>query len=971
MLQDKPLLVWVGDSVRPGYRDEYLKEDIRLEGRGHAAVYPCYCKSGRPREYRCENCSGCQMTCRECCVAAHQQMPLHHVQKWNGSFFERVSLKSLHLRVQMSHEDGSKCILRQSGHANFVVIHTNGVHRVSIDFCGCNKKVPHRQQLLRYGWFPSTVDTPETACTEEALAQYSALMSRTKVSAHGYYQALETLTDPLGLDVPPSHYKAFLRIIRQREYVRLMKEAGRGNVPNGIETTGAGQLAVACPACPHPEINLPDGWEKADASQKFLYCLFLAMDANFRLKNRDRGPSTSDTELFDGLAYFVETGPYMEHIKRHTAEKETSTCSSFRAISGVNNKTAKGLQATGVGMVMCARHEFIMALGVGDLQVGERNCNMDYMFFSVFATLLLLLVVISYDIACQWKINLFKRMDRLPAAMQALLVSVAEKLIFGVPKFHAPGHNEACATEHSLNLMEGAGRTDGEGIERGWAEFNLASNSTKEMTLGFRHDTLNILFTCHNLRKYYNLGDILRRRLLLAVEAHAAHQEALLVFDESIGESTRNAWTAMRVAWENDKSNPNPYISSKKSITEADLRAQLAEAERNIPFLPHDISPSTFVKLAFEIEDKQRRVRADVARLKDLTAEERAQLEHRRSSIRREIVKFRDIQRVYMPGIDALIAARERNVNTEVENETLWLPSGLGEIERKLCIHRVDEVEMKLRVAQCHSLLDRIRGMVQTRYHFTLFRNLNLRGQRAITRAYKLVQDYDRKVIAEQAKYDHAYRALLALGSQDILARGLRPLARRDIRALREPLIEADTPRRRAKEMERGIGEGHRTVSWIWTTGGPIGADWQDEEETQEGLRIQWLKACARKKRWEEEVALLKEEMRRVRAFLDHRASWWEKHAINIRTGSSEAVLDRQAIVEGVRAHALRQAHQQRRLRDSFTRKWERKWSAREAESLQRRSNHPDIDSDAEGGGDEPAEEADVGNAGERGGSRI
>ncbi|EIW79111.1 hypothetical protein CONPUDRAFT_60062, partial [Coniophora puteana RWD-64-598 SS2] len=51
---------------------------------------------------------------------------------------------------------------------------------------------------------------------------------------------------------------------------------------------------------------------------------------------------------------------------------QTSTCSSFRAMSGVNNKLSKGLQATGVGMVMCTRHEFTLALGVGNLQGGER-----------------------------------------------------------------------------------------------------------------------------------------------------------------------------------------------------------------------------------------------------------------------------------------------------------------------------------------------------------------------------------------------------------------------------------------------------------------------------------------------------------------------------------------------------------------------------------------------------------------------
>lgn len=41
-------------------------------------------------------------------------------------------------------------------------------------------------------------------------------------------------------------------------------------------------------------------------------------------------------------------------------------------------------------------------------------------------------------------------------------------------------------------------------------------------------------------------------------------------------------------------------------------------------------------------------------------------------------------------------------------------------------------------------------------------------------------------------------------------------------------------------------------------------------------VRIEWLKARARTKRWAEEVQLLEEEHRRVGVFLRHKAAWWE-----------------------------------------------------------------------------------------------
>jgi hypothetical protein len=42
-----------------------------------------------------------------------------------------------------------------------------------------------------------------------------------------------------------------------------LKRAGRGQDPLGIEGTVQGELAVECPACPHPGRNLPDNWQEA------------------------------------------------------------------------------------------------------------------------------------------------------------------------------------------------------------------------------------------------------------------------------------------------------------------------------------------------------------------------------------------------------------------------------------------------------------------------------------------------------------------------------------------------------------------------------------------------------------------------------------------------------------------------------------------------------------------------------------
>lgn len=59
-----------------------------------------------------------------------------------------------------------------------------------------------------------------------------------------------------------------MRMVRQFRHIKLMKQAGHGNVMGGIYETQPGALAIKCPACPHPGINLPEDWDKVEESMK-------------------------------------------------------------------------------------------------------------------------------------------------------------------------------------------------------------------------------------------------------------------------------------------------------------------------------------------------------------------------------------------------------------------------------------------------------------------------------------------------------------------------------------------------------------------------------------------------------------------------------------------------------------------------------------------------------------------------------
>ncbi|KAI5996558.1 hypothetical protein F5J12DRAFT_785353 [Pisolithus orientalis] len=95
------------------------------------------------------------MYCQECVVTCHGDHPLHCVREWNGRYFASKMLKELGLIVQLGHPIGKRCCRPQSVLKDeFVVMHRNGIHIVSLTFYNTGLNPPklcqaHYKQLLR------------------------------------------------------------------------------------------------------------------------------------------------------------------------------------------------------------------------------------------------------------------------------------------------------------------------------------------------------------------------------------------------------------------------------------------------------------------------------------------------------------------------------------------------------------------------------------------------------------------------------------------------------------------------------------------------------------------------------------------------------------------------------------------------------------------------------------------------------
>jgi hypothetical protein len=167
--------------------------------------------------YRCRDCHVHRMVCQECLLDRHSDEPLHVIevgiriiyevrrlttpclQVWALNQFQRTSLSTLGLRMQLGHAPCTRCPLAHPANKDFIVMHHNGVHHVSLDFCGCNPEHEPFQQLLAISWYPATPIEPKTCATFTVLRLFHISNLQAKVTAYDFYKSLIHLTDATGL----------------------------------------------------------------------------------------------------------------------------------------------------------------------------------------------------------------------------------------------------------------------------------------------------------------------------------------------------------------------------------------------------------------------------------------------------------------------------------------------------------------------------------------------------------------------------------------------------------------------------------------------------------------------------------------------------------------------------------------------------------------------------------------------------
>ncbi|KAJ6459377.1 hypothetical protein C8R47DRAFT_1081340 [Mycena vitilis] len=899
---DRPLKTWIP------LRDEYGDALMRLKGRGPWWIKGCtICNEANP-SWRCSDCFGNRLLCTSCAINKHRDEPLHLLEEWQDGFFQPRTCRDLGLRYQLGHPAGEECGFvhlsstrskatapkengDQDKEKGFVVLHDNAIHVLDIDFCSCPGSPSEVDQLLNIGWFPATHKVPSTAATLSVLRRFHKLNLQARLPAYDFYNTLVVLTDASGCRKLPNRLPQFMTIVREYRHLKMCLRAGCVHDPEGIAGTKPGALAMPCRACPQPGVNLPVGWQDAPPEVGWIYRLLLSKDANFKMKGRDRSSRENDPTLGPGWAYMVANDDYLKFLSKHVKEDEINHCVSFAALWSANNKRAKGLRATGIGSVSCSRHEIFRARGTADLQKGERLIGT-----------LLLTIIASYDIACQWGTNLWRRAKNMPAEM---LLPDNIEILFKVPKFHLPPHVKRCHAPYSFNFTKWVGRTDGEGVERNWAWLNSAARSISVMGPGSREDTIDDLCGYSNWKK---------TKMVLAIPQAMLHSRAFHAFTDGLRdghEEDLQKWETMVRTWEWDSDEPNPYeYVEVEALTMADVLQRISEEEharvtRN-GAAALQVKPGAFLIAGIEIQEDQAAVALEAKRTHRTTIQATS-LQSSRTRLLGKVSKLHDIQDTYMPGLRTWIAqhipALPTGTTAKPEGIPIYLPSSLpAAVRETVCVPGLVQQEDQLREAQAGGALRELRSGLRTRTFAHQFKRKHTSGQGMYTKTRSLLDGIEARIRSAADTYRAARTALFALRGPGVWEATFQELKKDDLRGMNERVMndEEKEDNRKARLLaglpadadadadEFGepveltvlfnleVGEGRRSLSWIWYSGPVTQTDVTADGTLHEDIRVEWAKARARADRWQEELILLEEEMRRVLEFCSWKARWWE-----------------------------------------------------------------------------------------------
>ncbi|KAH8979996.1 hypothetical protein EDB86DRAFT_2835619 [Lactarius hatsudake] len=764
----------------------------------------------------------------------------------------------------------------QSGNPLITMVNQTGVFEMEVLFCVCPNAGTNDEQLLQAGIFPSTFRHIETAFTFSVLDDFLANNLECKTTAQQYYSKLQSITNQMFPDNVPNLYKQLLRASCQWRDLKNRIQSGLGHQPDG-DSTIDGSMAIFCPACPQPGINLPKNWKERYHDDPMFQ---KSPDEHVPGLACDYGTAAG---LCPPLHWFLvyttsDNGDdviplYDPHVRlRH------SQCSTTETQVGYHNGPEEPLQMAfmanpnsykahlhSIGATACC-HGFFVPTSVVDFQKGERQINMDYSLCKALSYNMedIPVALVMYDIMCQYGVHFQERVERSPE----LSLSSSLQLRTGIGLFHIHGHQDSCLPRFSPSYIPGVKQVDGEIIETLWAPLNNISRSIRGMSLAHRQEVLDAHMNHSNWKKMVRIVPSLLKwwkRMETGIDLSA---ETLNALNTCLRTKTKRWLAAEKHAQSKRHEDPTLmdiydtlHLVQKYSNSSFQMKVEIL-LPMGKPHGSHQPTDDSPISLLGDYDEYDH--------VDDLGVPGETDDNHSGYASH-----CRTPQALDGSGMDGL----------NPEDAPILLPSSLG---WEWCIrHGVQSLagkEVQLRHAQASESIHRIRLALGFKSALFCTHVRPAHTQQTKTCAWNAIHSVDTNVHEHARIYSMAWDAYHKIQQASVNLLDLPKLHAEDLHVA--TLVLGSEP----------VGQRNRQKSWIWGFGHTVEDDgtWMDDFE-----RVHWLRAKAQFERWLEEQHSIHNEAEWVPAYFHAKAEIW-KTLMTIATQGS---------LKGHQAYASYQMH--------------------------------------------------------------
>ncbi|KAI6014642.1 hypothetical protein EDC04DRAFT_2953252 [Pisolithus marmoratus] len=597
---------------------------------------------------------------------------------------------------------------------------------------------------------------------------------------------------------------------------------------------GDGGLALFCPACPQPGVNLPAAW-KVHYDRDTMMRQYV-IDGNFTAQHMKMNKPELDVALSDGKGYMVAEVPYQSHLKQSLDSKEI-----FR----------KGRESITKALVI-------------------------------------------YDVGCQWSINFRSRVKNSPS----LLLPPALEIVPAVGKFHLAAHKLSCFPRYSLNFIKGAGHLDGEILETLWAPFNKISPTAKSMTQAHRQEVYDDHMRDSNWKKLVGMGKFFFswRGFPSLLKKYKNSNKCLEEMNEAYEQLTAVLDPDKVARWESDALRAEAdrgealdiyLLKGDKAPTFQEVWLQLM---KNPKSPSGNVGSVAWLAEGISIEDSQDQLRSEIQQLSSpMSTRQEVKISEKRQRLSSRIEKFHsngqafckglDIDGTFTPQDDPAFCGSDEEEHEdrefwdddegdweapeeEVEGlaselMSIWMPSAIGAAKlTELGLHDLLKEERELRIGQANNCLDQLRTDL---------------GNKAML-------------------YQQNFR------TENSTREGTR--TKKESKRARQAILRLDPDGNMAAKYQEILPEdlaGTSKVAWFWAIDGEKSQlNVEAGGLMEEFYRINWLKARARRDRWKEEVSLVRHEMLWTGLWFEYHKKMWEQRALQLTEPGKEAYANKQ-----------------------------------------------------------------------------